>query len=221
MKEKSKTYIKISFTIVIIIVLFVLFVRSFFNVRTDDYVVPNISLLSDSTYTVSTELALARNQFLINTLSQHQSILAEIELSVQNSRIQARLFYVTILAALISLFITKKYKIFSIIIGVTIVMYIYDTHLLDLEMRQHQSASILNSTKFCLVNTPPSSNVYYQISFSEFNRYNKYNNSDIVKRINRKLKRAFNPDFEQGIFYILPIILFLSFNTFKAKNKSA
>ncbi len=195
--------------VISIIILIIIFVVGLLFPRNEDYEMPAISLLEVVSDTVSFEEVLTRNQFLVNTISQHQSLLSNFEVAEKDSRTQARLFYVTILAALFSLFIGKKIKSGSIIIVVIVTMYLYDIHSLDLQRRQHLSSVIVNCAKDSLVNMPHLSTIYYNINYKELHEHNAEINSDIISRIIRKSRRAIFPELEQSIFYIFPIILLL------------
>jgi hypothetical protein len=170
----------------------------------------SISFLYDTRDSVSIDKVYQRNQFLINTLQQHQAIVAIFENAAIENRNQVRLYYITLLAAMITIFAIKKNAkklILWCIIFIIPSMYLLDVHFSDLYFRHHKSAVFLGNAQDILVSISPSSNTYYSLNMDVLHSL-----TDSLKftGYNRKLSSLIHPILEQGIYYILPLAVFLS-----------
>jgi hypothetical protein len=165
-------------------------------------------ILSEPHDSVSADQAYKRNQFLFNSLQMHQSIVANFEKAAIDSVNQARLFYVTLMAALLAIIVIKEKKMLGIIgmVIIIVIMFYLDVHYLDLKFRQHESVVTVSYTKDSLANISPSSIAYNNIDFDKLRGYTDY--LDATAGL-RKGMNLVNPDLDQDILYIKPFLLVL------------
>jgi len=168
-------------------------------------------LIAKTGDSVSADEAYKRNQFLFNSLQMHQSIVANFEKAAIDSVNQARLFYITLMSALLAIIIIKKNKILGTIgmVVVIVMMYYLDVHYLDLEFRQHESVVTVSYTKDSLANISPHSTEYNNIDFSKLLIFT--DSLDNTAGI-RKRENFVNPkNIDQDILYMKPLLLVLWF----------
>jgi hypothetical protein len=170
-----------------------------------------VSMLIRTKDKITLEQADKRNQFLVNSLLQHQSIVANFEKAEKESRNEIRIYYFTIISALIAyIFLKKKHIILSLIciIAVIYIMYSLDAHYRDQERRQHKSAVIADYTIQKLQNISPSDSIsYYKLDFDRIPKHLKENYEAEVER--RKNIILCHPDIVQNKLFIYPLIFVL------------
>ncbi len=166
-------------------------------------------ILDKSSDSVTVDQAYQRNQFLVSTLQQHQAIVAIFENAAIDNRNQVRLFYITLLAAMITIFVIKDAKKFVLwcTLAIILSMYWLDVHFSDLYFRHHEPAVMVGYTQDSLVNISPSSKIYNNINM---NVLRSYSDSLNHTAISRKLSSSISPNLEQQIFYIVPLTAILS-----------
>jgi len=170
-----------------------------------------ISMLEKTAEAVPIAQAQLRNQYLVNSLLQHQSIITNFEKAERESRNEIRIYYFTIISALMAYIFLKKKHIMLSMVGLIIVifiMYSLDIHYRDLELQQHKSAVITSYTIRELTNIPSSCEVYYNINFDTVSNYMKKFKGTVE---NRKLIMFSYPDVVQDRLYrySLTFVLFL------------
>ena len=162
----------------------------------------------------------SRNSALISILQESISKDLSMSESRTNINIQFRLFYVAILAALVTLVYSSNVS--SIPIRLYLLMFIFcmyglEVHHEDLNWRLDNLRNIKHHDIEFLINLNPGNTTWYNVcpSDSVWNELKVTSlNNDLSSRLktwSRKLRRFCQPDFDQVVIYILPWIFLFYF----------
>lgn len=183
---------------------------------TETFLKKNDSLL------VSQEQLQNRLRTLAEVILQHQSSTGQLYSASEDRRMQARNFYSVILVGLVSAALLmgqeKRRKktdepateevrtrrgVGLVVMVVAVLMYGLDVHMLDVMQRQVPVYTRLSNTLQQLLEIAPNDAHWYTLDFTAY----KETKSEPWTRISRKIGRFIQPNFEQIVFYVLPIML--------------
>jgi hypothetical protein len=157
---------------------------------------------------------LDHNNKIISTLLQRESIAFDILITKEGFIKQARTIYVAIITLLLSLMFSKQLEnvkkyielILILLIGM---MYLVETHSIDLLERQETCVEIISRSTEKVVNTQSLDSVLY---FLDYEKYISEIKAASNGRHIRKYLRACHPDLDQTIYIIPLIFIFILFN---------
>ena len=177
--------------------------------------VPADSLLLKK-HTIQCNLSQAHEHNLQNASGLYSSLTLSTNLRAtdRGNRMQARVFYSAILAALVVALLSEEKRgktdglqprTTAVVLSVvTLVMYGLDVHMLELDNRSDLSDRKESYAAGLLLNLPPTDSTWYTFNDSGMRGYFDHADSTHVWR---KLKSASRPNIEQYIFYVVPLLL--------------
>jgi len=149
---------------------------------------------------------LAQRIWLVNVLQERMSLDGISISSVEETKMQLRLFYAAILAGVASILFTKGKKesktVGIVLLFLIVPMYLLEVHRNDLYQRQVTVYATKGIAVDFLVNLPPQDTTWYVLTNDNVNA--AYNLAGET-RFRRKILTSLQPDPEQILFYLLPM----------------
>ncbi len=146
---------------------------------------------------------------LLRTVESQHGIHVQVYLANEANRMQARIFFITAFAALASVaFASKTPKIRQVVsylaFAFTVLFYLLDVHMRDLSDRQIPIRDELRNTMIAITKVHTVDSLWYEINQT---RIDSMFQSAYEHRWARKKCLVFHPNFEQIVFYFVPIFL--------------
>jgi hypothetical protein len=215
-------------TVSFIIIIFITIINSILNIFED----PKTDMIYGEASKKIAETIILKDTINLNidiqknnseVISYLKELLSNDHLEIttqENIRMQLRLFYVAILAAIISfLFSDKalaKKNIIKVILFIIIAMYSLEIHHHDL-FKRSIAASFVRSHAITNIINNPTDNISYKLNFDNLH---KRMECSAQNRIKRKIQTAFVLDAERFIFYIFPFSFLLIYDILNRKKAS-
>lgn len=184
-----------------------------------EHVIIDSSILyPDTTLHFSNLDLLTHKKNLISTLQERESLDHNSILSVKDWISQTRSIYIGIVGILLTFILGKSENIKSYFVLLSIITLFYglDIHLKDRKNISEQSKALTSNTLDDILNQRPNATIWYDINYTQRNnQFERAHNT----RIPRKICKAFKPNIEQGLFFILPFVIVYRYSTFKYRGK--
>lgn len=167
----------------------------------------------------SSDLARGQVRMLTDIVLQHQATWAQMYATREDLRMQVRNFYAVIFAGLLSAALIaegSRKAIGNIVLIMATLMYALDVHMLDNMKRQEPDGIKLLNTLQQLIRVAPDNTRWYSLTIGnkcpekDKSWDNRWTNVTFP-RLWGKLIRALKPNFEQIVFYFVPILLLAGF----------
>jgi len=174
-------------------------------------------LVRRDTLSIPPEQQLSRLQYLTAIVQQGGTSQAAMQIHRDDVRNQFRYFYIVILVALISFGFSKgnadlkrhRREIYLLAIGICLFMYGLDVHINDIAERELQVSNYGKNAVADILRIPPTDFRYYTLDYTPADSTQSATARFNV-RIPREVCRAIQPNLEQMVFYMVPMML-LSF----------
>jgi len=155
----------------------------------------------------------ARLDFLLSAVQHQHEIQVQVYSANEANRMQARLFFVAILAALASVaFASTSQKSRQVVAYVALafggLLYLLDVHMRDLSDRQGPIRDELRNTIAALTKVAKDDFKWYHVDHARIDSMFQKAYED---RWSRKFCLIFSPNLEQFVFYLAPMALLLIF----------
>jgi hypothetical protein len=179
--------------------------------------IPSILARNDTLHFSSGETSV-HNRDLMTALLQHQANAATIQIAREDTRMQARLFFAAILAALASASVLLlptepnhegRNAIAIAVILLSCLMYFLDVHMLDLNSRITRIQLTSTVALEQLLRTSPHDSSWQDID----NSVPLAEMNSAAESTNRRLRKAYfaaRPDLEQLAYYFFPMLVIYS-----------
>jgi len=208
----NKKYLRIYRWIVsILIVLFVaISIYNIVNPRSESFYVVSL-LIPDTTRFIKIEDQQKRINYLSEIALQHQSDNAQDQTTRGMERMQTRLAFIALFAILLISFLrAKKIKgravVTIITLSLTISIYFYDIHTVDLNLRQTYNKGCIDITLLALSKITLSDSTWYNFDYKKTQEFDSSKHTDSFLR---KLSYSIRPDLSQISFYFIPVTIML------------
>lgn len=147
------------------------------------------------------------NKIIISTLQVREATRDNAIVSRENNLREIRTIYVALLGIILAIVFNqknnKKWVIFWLLLLIGS-MYMIEVHLKDLLHREQGCCAVVHRSVEEIVNTDKIYDEYFVINYDELlNQQDKAHDN----RIYRKLWKAFDPDLEQWVLYVIPFLL--------------
>jgi len=207
-KKYLRTYRWIVYILVILIV--VITVYNITNPRRESFQVVSL-LVPDTTRFVKIEDQQKRINYLSKIALQHQSDNAQDQTTRGIERMQTRLAFIALFAVLLISFLrTKKimgrFVITMITLSLSMSIYFYDIHTVDLNLRQTYNKGCIDITILTLSKITLSDSTWYNFDYKKTQEFDSSKHTDSFLR---KLSYSIRPDLSQISFYFLPVTIML------------
>ena len=178
---------------------------------------------SDTLIKVSLEKAMIQRQTFLSILQSREST-KHSEYSTHESNLtQTRSIYFGILAILLSIAFSKdsmnKISTPSALLGLIIIMYLLDVHMVDLMNRENDTVQLGTNEVHRLLNMNPDDSTWYYLSFDCYDKMLGMA-SKKPERWLRKFALACHPDGAQFVYFCIPCVLFYYVLVCKIRKKS-
>ncbi len=150
-----------------------------------------------------------RVQTLLNAVHQHEGTDVQLSVASETLKMQSRLLFITLFAALITLLYSIKEQRPRQVIGLTALLiglfwYGISVHKLDIENRGLPVTDIVTNTELDLLNIPPYDNRTYYLDFTKLQKMLEQGKIDHQKR---KIIRFITPDISDMVFNLAPLLV--------------
>ncbi len=150
------------------------------------------------------------NAYLISMLQERYSSSINYQSRTETSISQARSIYFGILVVILTLMFrseenkTYKFRVSLVLLGIIIMIYSLEIHLKDMQERQISCNTLTGKVYEKLVSSNDINCNWYEFNCNK--RDSCWEGACYNKHL-RKLKKAFHPDAEQRIYYIIPWLI--------------
>ena len=147
------------------------------------------------------------NKTIISTLQEREATRENVSVSRENNLRETRTIYFALLGIILAIVFNqknnKKLVIFLLLLLIGGI-YSIEVHLKDLLHREQGCCAVVNRSVEEIVNTDKIYNEYFVINYDELlNQQDKAHDD----RLYRKLCKAYDPDLEQIVLYVIPFLL--------------
>jgi hypothetical protein len=173
-------------------------------------------LSADTCFSASSTHVELRNGRLLDILHNRLAGTATLRAARDDSRMQARIFYSAILAALASLLLGNKKTIPVALVTFSIIalMYFLDVHISDVNRRADSPDAAFSQAINILANATPQDSTWYTYNPEAIDAWLREQEATSVLR---KIRTACRPDLEQRLYYFFPgiALYFIARSLFK------
>lgn len=167
---------------------------------------------------------LDHNALIISTLNQWMSIDGNQNANRESIKMQIRLFYVAIFAALIAFLFRKnddsRTRVINYLLILISLIYAIEVHFNDMSYRRTDSYLVKAKAVNLLVNTYQRELIWYIINYDNF-RTAWEKSGEKEERWRRKFFMALKPDVEQILLYLFPFVWLLLISFFENRKKQS
>ena len=148
------------------------------------------------------------NKIIISTLQEREATRDNISVSRENNLRETRTIYVALLGIILAIVFNqknnKKWIIFLLLLLIGGI-YSIEVHIKDLLHREQGCCSVLHRSVEEIVSTDKIYNEYFVLNYDEL--LNQQYKAGDDSRLYRKLWKAYDPDLEQIVLYLVPSVL--------------
>ena len=163
------------------------------------------------------------NENLLHNIADQKAVSMTILGAIDNARIQSRLFYSVIIAAILTIMftVTREHRSSVAVIALLVIgsMYLLEISLSDQFIRQIAKGGVITSAEEKFLNMPPKDSTWYTLDNVSLDSAATSASQRQDRRV-RKLQLALQPNLEQLIYYALPFVLIFLLQARAPLNRS-
>jgi len=154
--------------------------------------------------------AATHDKILLDIIAEQSSTSYNILSAYDNAKNQVRLFYSVIIAALVTVMFTGGIKtrgpVAAVALFVIASMYMIEVSFADLSHREVAKDTTLGVAQKKLIDLTPSDSTWYTLYYSARDSLANEASAPCVMH-RRKIALAFQPNFEQVVYYVIPFLI--------------